>query len=227
MPKKTPPPKKPIKRDTCGAIKPRSKQPCGLPAGYGTDHPGQGPCKHHFGCTPYQTGLAARDDGRDVIEVLRGMGVEMDIDPLDALVWAVRDVAGRVAWHAAVIAKWQVLNPDGTARALTTDEESFYKRYQEERDSLVKAARMAQSAGVAERAVTLAEQQASIMGNAIDEILARLQLTDAQRDLVPEVVPEVIRAMAVRVPLIEGVHSTDEALNAALVQAREARGLTP
>lgn len=214
-----------MKRELCGAIKARSKQPCGLPAGFGTDHPGKGPCTHHFGSTRDVTRSAALDDGKDAIEVLRGMGVEMDIDPLDALVWSVREIAGRVAWHAAVIARWDVLKADGTARALTEMEDAFYKRYQEERGSLVKAARMAQAAGVAERAIALSEQQANLMGNVIDEILAGLQLTAAQRDLVPEVVPAAIRAVAVRVPLVEGVYSTDEELNQELVKAREARGL--
>lgn len=219
------PRKKPMKRELCGAVKARSKQPCGLPAGYGTDHPGKGPCTHHFGSTRDVNRGAALDDGKDAIEVLRGMGVEMDIDPLDALVWSVREIAGRVAWHAAVIAHWDVLQPDGTARGLTENEDAFYKRYQEERGSLVKAARMAQAAGVAERAIALSEQQMNLMGNVIDEILAGLQLTAIQRDLVPEVVPAAIRAVAVRVPLVEGVYSTDEELNEELIKAREARGL--
>lgn len=221
MPKK---PAKSPKRELCGAIKKRSRQLCGLPAGYGTDHPGKGPCKHHWGSTEIANKTAAIDDGKDAIEVLRGMGVELDIDPLDALVWSVREIAGRVAWHAAVIAKWQVLKEDGSARPLTPEEDGFYKRYQEERESLVKAARMAQSAGVIERAIALSEQQANMVGNVIDVVLAGLQLTAAQRDLVPEVVPAALRAVAVRVPLIEGAYSTDEELNQALTQARESRG---
>jgi hypothetical protein len=34
--------------DTCGASN-RNGDPCGLPAGWGTDHPGEGRCKHHGG----------------------------------------------------------------------------------------------------------------------------------------------------------------------------------
>jgi hypothetical protein len=35
----------------CGA-KTRSGTPCQLPAGWGTDHPGEGRCKLHGGCSP-------------------------------------------------------------------------------------------------------------------------------------------------------------------------------
>lgn len=204
----------PLKRAKCGAVK-QNKEKCGLPAGYGTAHPGKGPCKHHFGNTRGVEKGVALDDAQDVIEKIRGMGVEMDIDPIDALIWSVRDIAGRVAWHSAVIARWQILQPDGSARALTPEEADFYARYQEERDALVRAAKMAQSAGVSERAVALAEQTATILANTIEQILAALQLNEAQRALIPEVVPPIMRANAVRVPLIEGVVSTDEDINAA------------
>jgi hypothetical protein len=144
----------------------------------------------------------------------------MDIDPLDALVWAVRDIAGRVAWHAAQIARWQILDLDGKENPLTLDQQEFYARYQAERDALVKAATSAQRAGVLERAVTLSEQQAEQLANAVDQILAALRLTEEQRAMVPDVVPAVLRAQAVRVPLLEGTFSVDDEMNDALVQAR-------
>jgi uncharacterized protein YjcR len=36
--------------DICGASN-RDDEPCGLPAGWGTDHPGEGRCKHHGGAS--------------------------------------------------------------------------------------------------------------------------------------------------------------------------------
>lgn len=210
---------KPVKRKLCGNPK-KNKQPCGLPAGYGTDHPGRSGCYLHMGNTKQVSYGAAMDEGRDMVETLRGMGVEMDIDPLDALVWAVRDIAGRVAWHAAQIARWQILDMDGKENPLTLDQQEFYARYQSERDALVKAATSAQRAGVLERAVTLSEQQAEQLANAVDQILAALRLTEEQRAMVPDVVPAVLRAQAVRVPLLEGTFSVDDEMNDALVQAR-------
>lgn len=38
--------------DTCGRTKrDGSEEPCGLPAGWGTDHQGEGACKHHGGAS--------------------------------------------------------------------------------------------------------------------------------------------------------------------------------
>lgn len=66
----------------CGA-KNRAGKPCGHPAGYGTDHPGFGRCKHHTGSTTNGRMAARRQrlglvvpapiGGFDAIE--RGLGV--------------------------------------------------------------------------------------------------------------------------------------------------------
>jgi hypothetical protein len=50
--------------DICGASN-RDDEPCGLPAGWGTDHPGEGRCKHHGGASsgaPEGNGNAARHE---------------------------------------------------------------------------------------------------------------------------------------------------------------------
>lgn len=188
-------------RPKCGAIKPNGI-PCGLGAGHGTDHPGAGPCSSHFGNTKVVVRGAAIDQGADVARKLRGMGVEKDIDPIDALVWDVRLTAGIVEWHKSVIDTWTTRKSDGSFIALTVEQEAFYARYQAERDHLMKASRMAIAGNVTERAITLAERQAGMLADAIEEILAKLGLDQRQQDLVPEVVPDVLRAVAVRVPII-------------------------
>jgi len=64
-----------------------------------------------------------------------------------------------------------------------------------ERDRCVRFAKTAHDMGIAEREVRLAEQQGAILAGAIKQILERLELTDAQRELVPTVVPAVLRAI--------------------------------
>lgn len=61
--------------DTCGATT-RDGSPCQLPRGWGTDHPGEGRCKHHGGAggRPPTHGLyseSARDSLREKIEAAR------------------------------------------------------------------------------------------------------------------------------------------------------------
>lgn len=196
----------PMEREKCGAKK-RNGEKCGLPAGYGTDHSGTGPCKHHFGATEGVERGAAIAFGKHVAQKLVGMGAPRDIDPIDALVEEVRRTAGHVHWHEQKIAQWQVSD----AEAFTAEQAEFYERYMREREHLTKTSLSAIRAGVAERAVALAEKQGEVIANAIDAILAALNLTDAQLALVPEVVPRVLHSVAVRAPLVlEGSYFTDE-----------------
>jgi hypothetical protein len=207
----------PLKRELCGATKP-NKEKCGLPAGYGTDHPGKGPCKHHFGNTAGVVRGVAIDDGKDVIATLRGMGVEMDIDPIDALVWEVRNSAGHVAWRRSIIATWETRDKKGDFIPLTAEQENFYAAYLEERKQLVYAARMAEAAGVQQRAITISEKQSVMLADAVEAILIGLGLSERQKELVPEIVPPTLRAIAMRVPLLEELVSTDPDINEAWIE---------
>ena len=212
---------KPVKRKLCLAIKP-TKLECQNPAGYGTDHPGMGPCKHHFGNTARVVRGAALEEGKELVQMLRGMGVSIDMDPGEALRWEVNNALGHIAWHRKVIDTWDLLNSDGSARALTEDESVFYDRYLAERQHLVRAARMAIAADVEGRAIRLAEKEAMTLANAIDQVLAALHLTSDQRSLIPQVVPDILRSVAEERPLeLEGVFSTDDDLNAAIVASRK------
>lgn len=69
-----------IVRDCCGA-KTRGGGVCSLPAGWGTDHLGQGKCKLHGGATPIKSGRYSkikRDSLRELIQQF-----EADPDPLN------------------------------------------------------------------------------------------------------------------------------------------------
>lgn len=70
--------------EICGATKrDGSGDKCHQPAGWGTDHPGEGKCKYHGGATPVKHGRYSdieRDQISDLIEKF-----EEDDDPLDIL----------------------------------------------------------------------------------------------------------------------------------------------
>src|SRR5262245_56488038 len=72
----------------CGAKRTDgSGRTCQMPAGYGTGHPGVGPCKHHFGATPGMEGNYARIRIKDAALVYANEA-RIDIDritPIQAL----------------------------------------------------------------------------------------------------------------------------------------------
>jgi hypothetical protein len=76
-------------RERCGARTRSSGQPCQLPAGWGTDHIGAGPCRKHLGSTRNHQEharrvLAERAEASALAELHR-IGVEPLGNPLEAL----------------------------------------------------------------------------------------------------------------------------------------------
>ena len=72
----------------------------------------------------------------------------------------------------------------------------WYVLYERERKHLVAVAAAALKAGVEERRVRLAEQQGNLVADVIRRILDALDLSPAQRERVPEVVPAQLRLLA-------------------------------
>lgn len=182
----------------CGAKKPDGKR-CEYPAGYGTDHLGYGPCKRHFGATRGPTRGAYR-------EMARAMGDPVHVEPADAITAVIATTAGHVAWLERKVSEFKFpertkLDPDGveTEQFMTPNQASWWKIYQEERDRLVRYGEVAIRAGLAERVVRLAEAQGELMAQAIDRILAGLDLTDEQLARVPDVVPMVLRSVPLQI----------------------------
>jgi len=81
----------------CGA-KTRQGGKCKNPAGFKTDHPGSGKCAHHGGATPSGRIAAAR-------ETAQRLGLELQMEPHDALLLTVRRAAAWEAYCAAEVAK--------------------------------------------------------------------------------------------------------------------------
>lgn len=179
-------------RRICGADK-GGGHLCGLPAGYRTDHSGYGACIHHFGKTPAVTLGAnrakARDLGRSFVTA-----DSPDVDPITALLVEVSRTAGHVAWLSAKIGLWTM----DTTDEIPASQVQWLQIYQYERRHLSHVSETAIKAGVAQRQVAIAEQQGQLLADAVSAILDGLLLSVEQRAMVPTIVPQVLRAIAVR-----------------------------
>jgi hypothetical protein len=192
-------------RRICGARTPNGKhEVCHHDAGFGTDHHGFGRCKRHMGSTPTLNKKA-------MIQMAMAMGDPIAINPADAIARTIAATAGHVFWLAEKIGSFKFpevtkLDEDGveTVQGMTPNQRMWFEIYQQERAALVKFSEVAIRAGLATRQIELAEAQGALIAQAIDRVLAGLQLTDHQLNLVPDVVPAVLRGLVVDMPAIEG-----------------------
>jgi hypothetical protein len=156
---------------TCGALT-RSGRACQLPAGHGTDHVGFGKCRRHAGNTPggrvYAAKLAA-------LAELPPLGGEVDINPLEALLYTVR--------RAYALAGYYRLQAE--ARDLAGEDVEPYATL--ERQALGDLNQWAQrsvGAGVAERMVRIAERTGGILAAALEDALSGAELSASERSAV-------------------------------------------
>lgn len=128
----------------------RKNTRCENPAGWGTDHPGYGPCKIHGGATRTHTVRAVRKMVEAELMTDHGFGTTLNIGPDEALLNAVAEAAGNVEWL-----RNQLDHP-------YTDDGRVSVRaglYAEWLDRLVNYSQLALKAGIAERQVRIAERQ--------------------------------------------------------------------
>jgi hypothetical protein len=201
----------PIGDKKCGGNK-KDGSKCTQAAGFGTDHPGYGKCKFHLGQTPAVRTAAAREMAQ---ELMAFYGQPIDTNPIDALLEEVSRTAGHVAWLGKRISQFNVpleleeLDPETKASKVVTaamppEIEGWLRIYLSERAHLVRTAKAALDAGVNERLVQIAEHQGAKLADAIETILAALNLTAAQQRLVPAVVPSVLRQLSSLPAVVEG-----------------------
>lgn len=194
--------------DKCGAKKRQTDGTCAHEAGWGTDHLGDGPCKLHGGATWTHRRAAQKSQARRDVETF---GLPVEVDPADALLQEVQRTAGHVAWLGEQV---RALEPDaliwGTVKVkagttplgetASTEQAAalsmWLQLYQQERKHLVAVCTAALNAGVEERRVRVAEQQGAVLASVIRAVLDDLDLSEAQRSLVGEVVPRHLRAVA-------------------------------
>lgn len=82
-----------------------------------------------------------------------------------------------------------------------TDAREWLYLYREERSHLARVAKMAIDAGVAQRMVSIAEDQGRILASAIRAVLTALDLSPQQASMVPHIVPPILRAVASDSPI--------------------------
>lgn len=81
-----------------------------------------------------------------------------------------------------------------------TEQHAWLVVYREERQHMVKTAKMTIDAGLSTRMVRIAEQQGEMLSTAIRAILDALHLTQDQQVLVPQIVPQILRQVASNQP---------------------------
>lgn len=216
--------------EVCGARK--AKRPddgnpenyCTFPSGYGTSHSGFGFCKHHGGNTRAGSLGAAREWGRLLLKNTKFGGDLKEIPDVtaeEALLEEVRRSVAMVRWledrigtFAPEELKGQPAGLGGlptlvteTSRgaATSTDVAAWMLLYREERQHMVRVAKTAIDAGIAERMVRIAEDQGRTLAMAIKAVLDALGLTPDQARMVPNVVPGILRQVSLGQPMaIEG-----------------------
>jgi hypothetical protein len=181
----------------CVARRKRDGEACTQWALKGSDK-----CRQH-------AGISAPD--RTIRKTLATYGLPRDITPAAALLEEVRYAAGHVAWLRGKVAE---LEPDalvwGVSETVTktatehpgTDQAEraalniWLEAYHRERRYLLDVSKAALAAGVEERLVRVAEAYGTQLAGAVLTILGQLQLTEPQRAIAGQVVPDTLRALA-------------------------------
>lgn len=149
-------------------------------------------------------------------------GAPIDTSPIEALLDEVSRTAGHVAWLAQRIGQFnvplrlEVVDPETKVKSLMTagippEVEGWLRAYMSERMQLVRTAKAALDAGVNERLVQIAEHQGAKLADAVETILTQLGLNEAQKALVPTVVPQVLRQLTAGTTVVEGMIADERA----------------
>jgi len=194
--------------EPCNAKKRQGEGHCKKPAGWGTDHVGAGLCKLHGGSTKRHTKHAQKILAE---RALATYGLPIETGPVEALLQEVHRTAGHVAWLAERVQmlkekelvwnKTRAIDKTATEHpGIDTTESAvqnaWLQLYKDERKHLVDVTKAAIAAGIEERRVKLAETQGQMLASVIRAILDDLNLTEAQRGMVHEVVPRHLRLVA-------------------------------
>lgn len=168
-------------------------------------------CNIHGGAAgPVKAKAAERTQQEAARRALMALGEPEPIDPAQALLDLIAWKYGEVRWLRDKVqaVKDEVLvwgateHREGMAQegpvSVTTEKAApnvWWSLLRQAEDQLSEYASKALRAGVAERQIRLAEGQGAAIAGAVNMILDRLQLTAAQRGLVPTVVPEAFRML--------------------------------
>lgn len=179
-------------------------------------------CRSHGGTAPRQVNMAKKRRGLAAIHTEMGrLGGQIDVDPSEAMIIMVREAASNVVFlrglveqlHGEVGAEGPTIIDDngvakvsdawvgaGVAQRTSPDDwkadpHVLVKMYNDERDRLVKYAKMCRDAGVDERMVQIAEAQGMWLVSAIDRVLDHLNLSPGQREQLPAIMGQVVNEL--------------------------------
>lgn len=168
-------------RPLCGGKRKQKPGTCTQTAGWGTDHPGYGPCKLHGGSTP----TVARGAERERAETqARGLfdRIAPDIAPIDNPLAAYAAFAGRVmAWMQLMDSLLDGLRSpryEGEHGEQIRGEVQLYERSMDRANTVLSAyARL----NIDDRLARVTEQQGERIAQILTAVLAELGLSDEQQ----------------------------------------------
>lgn len=160
-------------------------QQCPNPAGMRTEHEGVGVCQAHGGNKRKGRALSAWI-------LMHSYAKQMNTSPWDALLSQIRLLAGQVAFLTQKVGieaqNDDDLKPDGNA--------FYWMELLEERGNrLAKVSKMAIDAGIAERMITLMEDQANILHKSVQSAAIKMNLSEDQQFTLLETVARNFQAL--------------------------------
>jgi hypothetical protein len=196
---------------TCGKAGGRRKDGgrCSRSAGWGTDHPGTGRCLHHGGANPLETRnktpnqklrgslrklpadrnhvVVDKEAPRTLADARQLLGIPVEMNPLDALMWCIRITAGEIVWYSERMGE---LSEDKWIEDTFVGKQlHLYARNRTVAiDRLAKYSKWAVDSGIAERAMRLAESYGEQLYQLLHGVLEDLDLSPSQRQAAPEII---------------------------------------
>lgn len=199
---------------------------CQSRAGEGTAHLGFGPCVKHAGNTSVVRRKFAMEAGQQFIKRFKAEQIlfggdpdSINLTPPQALMEELRRSVAMVRFLQAQISTWDPAAGDlGSLPALTdettkgqsapTDAAEWLRLYREERQHMVRVAKMSIDAGVSMAMVQIEQQKGVLIAQAVRDILDSIGLTPSQAALVPKVVPEILSRFAVQADGFDPANAT-------------------
>lgn len=174
----------------CGSRKRQGDGTCALPAGWGTDHPGTGSCKHHGGSTRNHRKAAVEAQAR--AELAR-----LDVPPVDDPLSELARITGQViAWKDAIAAKVNELtslryeNENG-GEQLRAEVGLLERAFDRCEKFLSSMARL----NIDERLAAISEQRAEVIFTVLVTALERAGIEPAKVDVVLAAVDDEFRRL--------------------------------
>lgn len=181
-------------------------------AGQGTTHPGIGPCNLHGGNAPRLEQGQFRKIAEGMLDQsVRGFGIALPIDPVQALLDLVAEANGAVKFLGDIC---RVLDKPELLVTYNNFQGEMVKAqlrlYGEWVDRLAKLAKTAIDAGIEERRLRLREREGAALIYTLRKVLSSLHLTPSQRDQAYSLAGDTLRQLAITGPPTQEAESETE-----------------